>query len=78
MRNFTVPVANDYTDRIYLAAHDGQIVCLHGRSHPKPFWNKKYAEDQPLLTRDKRPEEKEIGQPKEAPKKEMEKKEAKE
>ncbi len=76
VRDFTVPVDNDYTDRIYLASHDGQIICLRDRAHPKPLWNKKFVEDQPLHPKDKRPEENEKGLPKkEMEKNEMEKKE---
>jgi len=41
-REFTVPVSNDLTDRIYLAAHDGLIVCLHDRDLAKPHVNKKW------------------------------------
>jgi outer membrane protein assembly factor BamB len=36
-RDWTVPVSNDVTDRIYLASHDGQIVCLHHRDNAKPL-----------------------------------------
>lgn len=79
-RDFTVPANNDYTDRVYLASHDGQIICLHDRSLSKPLWNKKFVEDQPPHPKGKAPpEEKEMAKPKEeAPKKEAEKKEAKE
>ncbi|MFO0807299.1 MAG: PQQ-binding-like beta-propeller repeat protein [Gemmataceae bacterium] len=31
---FTLPIANDMTDRILLAAEDGTIVCLYDRSYP--------------------------------------------
>jgi outer membrane protein assembly factor BamB len=41
-REFVVPVANDLTDRVYLAAHDGLLVCLHDRDHAKPHVNKKW------------------------------------
>jgi outer membrane protein assembly factor BamB len=41
-REFVVPVPNDLTDRVYLAANDGLIVCLHDRDHPKPHVNKKW------------------------------------
>lgn len=79
VRDFPVSVDNDHTDRIYLAAHDGQIICLRDRAHPKPLWNKQFVEDQPVHPRGKKPEDKEMGQPKkEMEKKEMEKKEEKE
>jgi outer membrane protein assembly factor BamB len=35
-RNFVYPVANEVTDRIYLAANDGTLLCLHDRSLPRP------------------------------------------
>ena len=34
-RSFAYPVANDVTDRLYLAANDGTILCLHDRSLPR-------------------------------------------
>ncbi len=36
-RDFTVLVPNEMTDRLYLAAHNGLIVCLHHRDFPKPL-----------------------------------------
>jgi outer membrane protein assembly factor BamB len=33
---FVVPVRNETTDRVLLAAHDGTIVCLHDHSFPRP------------------------------------------
>jgi outer membrane protein assembly factor BamB len=35
--DFVVPIVNDRTDRIYLAANDGLVVCLHDRRFAKPF-----------------------------------------
>jgi outer membrane protein assembly factor BamB len=35
-RNFVYPVANDVTDRIYLAANNGTLLSLHDRSLPRP------------------------------------------
>ncbi|MBV9122072.1 MAG: PQQ-binding-like beta-propeller repeat protein [Planctomycetes bacterium] len=32
--DFVVPVSNDLTDRIFLAANDGLLVCLHDRAYP--------------------------------------------
>jgi outer membrane protein assembly factor BamB len=46
-REFVVPVANDLTDRVYLAAHDGLLVCLHDRDHAKPHVNKKWDLSKP-------------------------------
>lgn len=40
-RDFVVPIANDLTDRVYLAAHDGLLICLHDREHAKPHQSKK-------------------------------------
>jgi hypothetical protein len=36
-RDYTVPVPNEWTDRLYLAAHNGLIVCLHHRAVPTPL-----------------------------------------
>jgi outer membrane protein assembly factor BamB len=36
-RAFNVPVANEATDRLYLAANDGVLVCLYDRDYPEPF-----------------------------------------
>jgi outer membrane protein assembly factor BamB len=37
VHDFVVPIANEVTDRVYLAANDGLIVCLHDRRYPKPL-----------------------------------------
>jgi hypothetical protein len=37
VRDWTLLFANELTDRIYLAAHDGQIVCLRHRDGVKPL-----------------------------------------
>jgi len=34
-RDFVFPISNDVTDRVYLAANNGLIVCLHDRQYPK-------------------------------------------
>jgi outer membrane protein assembly factor BamB len=34
-RDFVFPISNDVTDRVYLAANNGLIVCLHDRDYPK-------------------------------------------
>jgi outer membrane protein assembly factor BamB len=36
-RDYTVPLSNEANDRIYLAAHNGLIVCLHDREYATPF-----------------------------------------
>jgi outer membrane protein assembly factor BamB len=36
-RDWTVPIPNELTDRIFLAAHDGSIMCLHHRDHATPL-----------------------------------------
>jgi outer membrane protein assembly factor BamB len=33
--DWTIPVANEWTDRVYLAANDGKIMCLRNRDLPK-------------------------------------------
>jgi len=36
-RDYVVPVANELTDRVFLASNDGLIVCLRDRAYPKPL-----------------------------------------
>src|SRR5581483_5603713 len=33
-RDFVVHFANEFNDRIYLASHDGLLLCLHDRDYP--------------------------------------------
>jgi outer membrane protein assembly factor BamB len=46
---FRVPVVNQITDRLYLAANDGTIVCLHDRELPEPLRHRKKLEDASLV-----------------------------
>lgn len=39
-RDFVVPINNEMTDRVFLAARNGLIVCLHDRDYPTPLRNK--------------------------------------
>jgi outer membrane protein assembly factor BamB len=43
-RAFPVPVVNEQTDRLYLAANNGLIVCLHDKEYVKPVRHRKYDE----------------------------------
>ncbi len=43
--DFVIPVVNDVTDRLYLAANDGLIVCLHDRGYPRPWHPKTMTEE---------------------------------
>src|SRR5262249_30425586 len=36
-RDFVVPVSNELTDRMYLAANNGLLVCLHDKEYAKPL-----------------------------------------
>lgn len=47
-RDFVVPVQNDLTDRVYLAANNGLIVCLHDRDTATPLAMKTVKERAPL------------------------------
>jgi outer membrane protein assembly factor BamB len=47
-RDFVFPVRNELTDRIYLAANNGQIVCLHDRDSARPLVMKTVKERAPL------------------------------
>jgi outer membrane protein assembly factor BamB len=46
-RDFTVPIVNDFTDRVFLGAHDGLLICLYDRHYPTPAWNKQLLEEKP-------------------------------
>ena len=43
VHDFVFPVVNTETDRIYLAANDGLIVCLHDKDYPLSLQYKKAA-----------------------------------
>ena len=44
-RDFVFPISNDVTDRIYLAANNGLIVCLRDREYPKPIRHRQREEE---------------------------------
>lgn len=44
LRDFTFPIPNEVTDRLYLAANNGLIVCLHDREYSTPV-NQRKSED---------------------------------
>jgi outer membrane protein assembly factor BamB len=44
-RHFRFPIPNTQTDRLYLGAHNGLILCLHDRDLPRPYLHR--AEDDP-------------------------------
>ncbi|MFQ3592246.1 MAG: PQQ-binding-like beta-propeller repeat protein [Gemmataceae bacterium] len=44
-RDFRYPIVNFVTDRIYLAANNGTIVCLHDREQVEPLRHRKKLED---------------------------------
>jgi outer membrane protein assembly factor BamB len=44
-RDFVVPVANELTDRIYLASNNGLLVCLYDKDYPKPWVMKHMKEE---------------------------------
>jgi hypothetical protein len=39
--DFTIPVANEMSDRVFLAANDGLVICLHDRSYAEPQQNRR-------------------------------------
>jgi outer membrane protein assembly factor BamB len=47
LRDFVFPIANEHTDRVYLAANDGLIVCLHDRDYTTPLVMKKEVVKKP-------------------------------
>lgn len=50
---YRVPVVNDVTDRLYLAANDGLILCLHDRNQVQPIRHRRILEElaSPVLKR---------------------------
>jgi hypothetical protein len=39
--DFTIPVANEMSDRVFLAASDGLMVCLHDRDYGQALENRR-------------------------------------
>jgi hypothetical protein len=62
LTEWAISVANEYTDRIYLAANDGQVLCLRHRDLAKPLIMKAVPEykhwDDPAKEGEKKKEEK--------------------
>ena len=44
VRDFVFPVVNDQTDRLYLAANNGLLLCLRDRDYPRPQEMRKLSE----------------------------------
>jgi outer membrane protein assembly factor BamB len=44
IRDYVFPISNEYTDRLYLGANDGLVVCLHDRDYATPLWHRKIEE----------------------------------
>jgi outer membrane protein assembly factor BamB len=44
-KDFVYPISNEVTDRIYLAANNGLIVCLHDRAYEQPIRHRKAEEE---------------------------------
>src|SRR5262249_8233302 len=57
-RDFVVPIANELTDRIYLAANNGLFMCLHDRDNTKPQHNRKVERQEPEKKRGEKMKEK--------------------
>jgi outer membrane protein assembly factor BamB len=56
IREFEFPIINDYTDRLFLAAHDGLLICIYDRDYPTPAQNKPLLEEkkpEPRLKEDR-------------------------
>lgn len=41
MPNWVYPISNEQNDRIFLAANNGMILCLHDKEYDKPFEHRK-------------------------------------
>lgn len=44
-KDFVYPISNEATDRLYLAANNGLIVCLHDRDYPQAIHYRKKEEE---------------------------------
>lgn len=47
IRDFVVPIVNELTDRVFLAANNGLVICLHDREYTKPLKMKATEEAKP-------------------------------
>jgi outer membrane protein assembly factor BamB len=68
LSEWTIAVANEWTDRVYLAANDGQIICLRHRDLVKPL-SLKTTDALPKPKDDKKKEPKKEDEKKEDPEK---------
>jgi outer membrane protein assembly factor BamB len=77
VRDFVLPIINDFTDRVYLGSNDGLLVCLHDRDLPKPRLSKQIEVPKPDVKKRgdrvrEKPAEKPVEKPKPKPKDEDE------
>jgi outer membrane protein assembly factor BamB len=56
VRDFVVPIANELTDRVFLAANNGLVLCLRDREYVKPL--KMKTVEEPKLEAPKPPADK--------------------
>lgn len=49
--DFFFPISNEVTDRLYLAAHSGIVVCLHDRQYVRPIRHRKREEEASNIAR---------------------------
>ena len=55
VRDFVVPTSNELTDRLYLAANSGLVVCLHDRDYTGPVSMKKLVKPEATRPPKERP-----------------------
>lgn len=77
LSDWRITVANEYTDRIYLAANDGQILCLRHRDLVKPLVMKVVDPSKPKFIKKEEKKEEEKKEEKKEEEKKEEKKEEK-
>src|SRR5262249_24667306 len=70
VRDWTVAVSNEWSDRIILASNDGQVICLHHRDRATPLRTKVLEDRKPAAAK---PEDKDKEKEKEEKEKEKEK-----
>lgn len=61
-RDWIIAVPNELTDRVYLAAHDGQILCLHHRDYAQPVYSRERKAPEPAPEPEKKNGEKKNGE----------------
>ena len=77
LSDYTVPITNEWNDRLYFASQDGQILCLYQRDNLTPFRTKNVEIRRPIKPKEEKKIEKEEKKEEKMDEKKDEKKEEK-